>query len=99
MGIGLLYLLVYIVPVVMVWDPVQGLMKGISSRSNVSSSSWTTSLAEKFKAHWRNGHLLGSPPFVSQRRLEAATYATLPLDNRWLPVFIVAATGLEASPP
>lgn len=57
-------------------------MKGISSRSNLHAGNWPTSLAEKLKIHWRTGGLSGNPPFVSQRRREAAAYALLPLENR-----------------
>ena len=61
---------------------MQGIMKGISTRSNVHPGNWTASLAEKLKAYWRHGGLPGTPPFACRRRREAATYATLPSENR-----------------
>ena len=63
-------------------EPMQGIMRGISTRSNLHMGNWAASLAEKLKLYWRVGRLPGIPPFKPQRRWEAVDYATLPLQNR-----------------
>ena len=61
---------------------MQGIMKGISTRSNLQTNNWAASLSEKLKMYWRTGRLPGRPPFAPQRRWEAYDYATLPLHDR-----------------
>lgn len=61
---------------------LQGIMRGISTRSNLQKGNWAASLSEKLKLYWRVGRLPGVPPFKPQRRWEAVDYARLPLEDR-----------------
>ena len=56
---------------------MQDLLRGITSRSDLSSDNWAAHFANRLKYQWVSTHLRGSPPFAPQKRLEAHDYAAL----------------------
>lgn len=58
------------------------LMKGISSKNQVSESNWQCQLANKIRYHWRSLSDKTPCPFKPEKYLEAPTYAGLPAKRR-----------------
>eukprot|EP00890_Picochlorum_soloecismus_P000415 jgi/Picsp_1/1374/NSC_04853-R1_protein len=58
------------------------IMKGISSKNQVSESNWQCQLANKIRYHWRSLSDKTPCPFKPEKYLEAPTYAGLPAKKR-----------------
>ena len=58
------------------------IMKGISSKNQVSESNWQCQLANKIRYHWRSLSDKTPCPFKPEKYLEAPTYAGLPARRR-----------------
>ena len=63
--------------------PAQALLKGISTRADITPANWSLYLSERLRHRWRTGGESGQPPFAPQRGQEAGQYAALPTRDRW----------------
>ncbi len=67
---------------------VQCLLKGISTRSDITPANWTMYLSERLKQMWRTSGETWPTPFAPRRGHEAMEYAKLPTADRCLPGYI-----------
>ncbi|EIE21318.1 hypothetical protein COCSUDRAFT_66829 [Coccomyxa subellipsoidea C-169] len=58
------------------------LLKGISTRSDITPANWTMYLSERLKQMWRTGGEPWPPPFAPRRGHEAMEYSVLPTVDR-----------------
>lgn len=63
---------------------MQALLKGISTRSDITPANWTMYLSERLKQMWRTGGEPWPPPFAPRRGHEAMEYSVLPTVDRWV---------------
>lgn len=68
----------------------QTLLKGISTRADITPANWTLYLSERLRQMWRSGGEPGQPPFAPARRQESVEYAALPTPDRLAPHTAVA---------
>ena len=61
---------------------MQTLLKGISTRADITPANWTLYLSERLRHMWRSGGEPGQPPFAPTRRQESVEYAALPTPDR-----------------
>ncbi len=73
----------------------QGLLRGISTRSELTTRNWATRLSDRLRAAWQAGGVPGQPPFAAARGQEALEYARLPAMQRRVP----RAPRAPAPPP
>ena len=62
---------------------MQDLLRGITSRADLTSDNWAAHFANRLKYQWTSTHLRGSPPFTPLKRSEAFDYAALHATDRY----------------
>lgn len=77
----------------------QGLLRGISTRSELTEQNWATRLGDRLRVVWQAGALPGRPPFAPPRGQEALEYARLPTMQRQAPAPLTfLCTCLKSTP-
>lgn len=61
---------------------MQGLLRGISTRSELTEHNWATRLGDRLRVFWQASGVSGRPPFAPARGQEALEYARLPTMQR-----------------
>ncbi|KAK9834896.1 hypothetical protein WJX81_007008 [Elliptochloris bilobata] len=59
-----------------------GLLRGISTRSELTEHNWATRLGDRLRVFWQANGVPGRPPFAPARGQEALEYARLPTLQR-----------------
>ncbi|BDA44548.1 probable DDT domain-containing protein DDR4 [Coccomyxa sp. Obi] len=71
------------------------LLKGISTRSDITPANWTMYLSERLKQMWRTSGEAWPPPFAPRRGHEALEYAKLPTADRVLALKALCEARLD----
>ncbi|CAL8463229.1 g2763 [Coccomyxa elongata] len=71
------------------------LLKGISTRSDITPANWTMYLSERLKQMWRTSGEAWPPPFAPRRGHEAMEYAKLPTADRVLTLKALCEARLD----
>ena len=71
----------------------QGLLRGISTRSELTEHNWATRLGDRLRVFWQANGAPGRPPFAPARGQEALEYARLPTMQRRAPQPWLATLG------